>query len=103
MVLLGKKGFVMDKVGLVRADNTKDIVYWLKPEETRPGIDWDCPCLAGVKEGPCGQLFMDALDCHIKSSSPQNGCIEKFMKMTDCMREHPKEYAEFLNILDGKE
>jgi hypothetical protein len=23
----------------------KDTILWVRPEETRPKIDWDCPCL----------------------------------------------------------
>ena len=26
-------------------------------------INWDCPCLGGMPQGPCGQEFKDAFSC----------------------------------------
>ena len=26
-------------------------------------INWDCPCLGGMAQGPCGQEFKDAFSC----------------------------------------
>jgi len=87
----------------VNKRNVKDLIMWVRPEETKPGIDWDCPCLAGVKTGSCGPLFIDALDCHVKSVTGGLECNEKFLRMNECMRQNPVEYAEFVNILNGKE
>ena len=29
-------------------------------------INWDCPCLGGRADGPCGDQFKDAFSCFVK-------------------------------------
>ena len=51
-------------------------------------INWDCPCLGGMAEGPCGEDFKTAFSCFIYSEEEPKGvnCIEAFKTMQDCFR-----------------
>ena len=43
-------------------------------------INWDCPCLGGMADGPCGEDFKAAFSCFVYSKEEPKGmdCIEKF-------------------------
>ena len=43
-------------------------------------INWDCPCLGGMANGPCGEEFKTAFSCFIFSEVEPKGmdCIDKF-------------------------
>ncbi|GJC94673.1 CHCH domain-containing protein [Colletotrichum higginsianum] len=43
-------------------------------------INWDCPCLGGMADGPCGEEFKAAFSCFVYSNEEPKGmdCIEKF-------------------------
>jgi intermembrane space import and assembly protein 40 len=43
-------------------------------------INWDCPCLGGMADGPCGEQFKAAFSCFVYSTEEPKGmdCIEKF-------------------------
>lgn len=43
-------------------------------------INWDCPCLGGMADGPCGEEFKAAFSCFVFSTEEPKGmdCIEKF-------------------------
>jgi len=57
-------------------------------------INWDCPCLGGMADGPCGEEFKAAFSCFIYSNEEPKGmeCIDKFQGMQNCFREHPEHY-----------
>lgn len=59
-------------------------------------INWDCPCLGGMADGPCGEEFKQAFSCFIYSEDEPKGinCVDKFKSMQDCFRKHPEVYAE---------
>ncbi|ORX38557.1 hypothetical protein BD324DRAFT_621356 [Kockovaella imperatae] len=59
-------------------------------------INWDCPCLGGMADGPCGEDFKAAFSCFVFSEAEPKGmdCVEKFKAMQDCFREHPDVYGE---------
>lgn len=61
-------------------------------------INWDCPCLGGMANGPCGEEFKTAFSCFVYSEAEPKGmeCIEKFSAMQDCFRKHPDVYSEEL-------
>lgn len=61
-------------------------------------INWDCPCLGGMADGPCGEEFKAAFSCFVYSEAEPKGadCIEKFAAMQNCFRQHPEVYAEEL-------
>ena len=43
-------------------------------------INWDCPCLGGMANGPFGEEFKTAFSCFVFSKEEPKGmdCIEKF-------------------------
>lgn len=43
-------------------------------------INWDCPCLGGMADGPCGEEFKTAFSCFVYSNEEPKGmeCIDKF-------------------------
>ena len=43
-------------------------------------INWDCPCLGGMADGPCGEDFKTAFSCFVFSEEDPKGmdCIDKF-------------------------
>lgn len=43
-------------------------------------INWDCPCLGGMAQGPCGEEFKAAFSCFVFSKEEQKGieCVDKF-------------------------
>ena len=51
-------------------------------------INWDCPCLGGMADGPCGEEFKAAFSCFVYSEEEPKGvdCVEKFKGMQDCFR-----------------
>lgn len=59
-------------------------------------IDWDCPCLAGMTEGPCGDKFKDAFECFVYSKEEEKGsdCMENFRAMHECLAENPDYYGQ---------
>ncbi|KAM0326540.1 hypothetical protein ACHAQA_006409 [Verticillium albo-atrum] len=57
-------------------------------------INWDCPCLGGMADGPCGEDFKAAFSCFVYSNEEPKGidCIEKFQGMQDCFKKYPEIY-----------
>lgn len=51
-------------------------------------INWDCPCLGGMADGPCGEDFKAAFSCFVFSDQEPKGvdCVDKFKAMQDCFR-----------------
>jgi hypothetical protein len=62
-------------------------------------INWDCPCLGGMAQPPCGDAFKEAFSCFVYSGSEPKGidCVDKFKAMQDCFRAHPENYADQLD------
>lgn len=58
-------------------------------------INWDCPCLGGMADGPCGEEFKAAFSCFIYSEEEPKGvdCVDKFRNMQTCFRKHPEIYG----------
>ncbi|KAK3323232.1 hypothetical protein B0T19DRAFT_425444 [Cercophora scortea] len=58
-------------------------------------INWDCPCLGGMADGPCGEEFKSAFSCFVYSTEEPKGmdCIDKFQHMQDCFRKYPEIYG----------
>ncbi|VEU21594.1 DEKNAAC102728 [Brettanomyces naardenensis] len=76
-----------------------------EPEEQKEAYDpdtgeinWDCPCLGGMADGPCGEEFKAAFSCFVYSKEEPKGieCIDKFKDMQNCFRRYPDVYAEEL-------
>ncbi|PWN96693.1 hypothetical protein FA09DRAFT_331169 [Tilletiopsis washingtonensis] len=68
-------------------------------------INWDCPCLGGMADGPCGEEFKLAFSCFVFSEAEPKGieCVAKFQGMQDCFRRHPEIYAEELKDEEWEE
>ncbi|KAK3353985.1 hypothetical protein B0T25DRAFT_545777 [Lasiosphaeria hispida] len=62
-------------------------------------INWDCPCLGGMADGPCGVEFKAAFSCFVYSKEEPKGieCIDKFQHMQDCFRQYPEIYGSELS------
>ncbi|KAK3201304.1 hypothetical protein GRF29_185g585951 [Pseudopithomyces chartarum] len=62
-------------------------------------INWDCPCLGGMADGPCGEEFKTAFSCFVYSTEEPKGmdCIEKFKDMQGCFRKYPEIYGSELD------
>ncbi|KAK3688782.1 hypothetical protein B0T22DRAFT_161936 [Podospora appendiculata] len=58
-------------------------------------INWDCQCLGGMADGPCGEEFKSAFSCFVYSTEEPKGmdCIDKFQHMQDCFRKYPEIYG----------
>ncbi|KAF9529398.1 hypothetical protein CPB83DRAFT_893497 [Crepidotus variabilis] len=68
-------------------------------------INWDCPCLGGMADGPCGPQFKEAFSCFVFSEEEPKGinCVEKFQAMQTCFKAHPEVYADQLMDDDDDE
>ncbi|KAF7554601.1 hypothetical protein G7Z17_g2806 [Cylindrodendrum hubeiense] len=67
-------------------------------------INWDCPCLGGMADGPCGEDFKTAFSCFVFSEEDPKGmdCIDKFQGMQECFKKYPEIYgAELADDEDG--
>jgi intermembrane space import and assembly protein 40 len=67
-------------------------------------INWDCPCLGGMADGPCGEDFKAAFSCFVFSEAEPKGmdCIDKFQHMQDCFRQYPDIYGAELQEDDDE-
>lgn len=61
----------------------------------------NCPCIAAMRDGPCGDSFVAAYRCFLESETEPKGmdCMDQFTSMQGCMAEHPDEY----NLDDDEE
>ncbi|OAQ97705.1 hypothetical protein LLEC1_03192 [Akanthomyces lecanii] len=68
-------------------------------------INWDCPCLGGMADGPCGEEFKTAFSCFVYSNEEPKGmeCIDKFQGMQECFRKYPEIYGAELADADDAE
>ena len=57
-------------------------------------INWDCPCLGGMAQGPCGEEFKAAFSCfhYSKEETKGSDCIPQFRAMQDCFHKYPELY-----------
>ncbi|CAK8689338.1 mitochondrial intermembrane space import and assembly protein 40-like [Clavelina lepadiformis] len=55
-------------------------------------INWDCPCLGNLPNGPCGQNFRDAFSCWVENRNDEatfaEKCWDNFTKWEGCISEH---------------
>ena len=67
----------------------------------------DCPCVADLKEGPCGLAFVGAFSCYVEKSDADEltECTEKFVVLQECMVRHPEDFQELADYVveKGKE
>ncbi|ESP01293.1 hypothetical protein LOTGIDRAFT_99768, partial [Lottia gigantea] len=57
-------------------------------------INWDCPCMGGFQNGPCGQTFRDSFTCFIQSKVEPKGsdCYEQMREWSQCMKDNAEYY-----------
>lgn len=68
-----------------------------------------CPCIAAMRDGPCGESFISAYRCFLESETEPKGmnCMDQFSSMQTCMSEHPEAYpadeeGDPFSAADGK-
>ncbi|KAF9335101.1 Oxidoreductase [Podila minutissima] len=85
------------------SSDSKDQSAAFNPETGE--INWDCPCLGGMAQPPCGDAFKEAFSCFVYSTAEPKGvdCVEKFKAMQDCFRANPEVYADQLDDDDEDE
>ncbi|KAF9373795.1 Oxidoreductase [Mortierella sp. AD011] len=85
------------------SSDSKDQSAAFNPETGE--INWDCPCLGGMAQPPCGDTFKEAFSCFVFSTAEPKGvdCVEKFKAMQDCFRAHPEVYADQLDNDDDED
>ncbi|XP_031571803.1 mitochondrial intermembrane space import and assembly protein 40-A-like [Actinia tenebrosa] len=59
-------------------------------------INWDCPCLQGMADGPCGEQFKAAFSCFHYSEAEAKGadCVPQFRDMQMCFSKYPDIYGK---------
>lgn len=59
-------------------------------------INWDCPCLQGMADGPCGEQFKAAFSCFHYSQEEVKGsdCVPQFRDMQICFSKYPEIYGK---------
>ena len=64
----------------------------------------DCPCVADLKEGPCGPAFVGAFSCYVEKSDANEltACTEKFVALQECMVRHPEDFQELADYVVEK-
>ena len=68
-------------------------------------INWDCPCLQGMGNGPCGEEFKEAFSCfHYSDADPKGfDCLEQFKAMQECFVKYPDIYGSLDDDLENEE
>ncbi|XP_062184993.1 mitochondrial intermembrane space import and assembly protein 40 homolog [Phragmites australis] len=63
----------------------------------------DCPCVAELKNGPCGGQFVDAFSCFLRSTEEEKGsdCVKPFIALQDCIKADPEAFSK--EILEEEE
>ena len=73
-------------------DPAKDTPTLTKEEMVEEALA--CPCIAAMRDGPCGDSFTSAYRCFLESETEPKGmnCIDSFSAMQSCMVAHPEDY-----------
>ncbi|CDF77416.1 unnamed protein product [Chondrus crispus] len=74
------------------ADPAEDTPTLSKEEMVEEALA--CPCIAAMRDGPCGDAFTSAYRCFLESETEPKGmnCIDSFSAMQTCMVAHPEDY-----------
>ncbi|PIA35356.1 hypothetical protein AQUCO_03500029v1 [Aquilegia coerulea] len=56
----------------------------------------DCPCVAGLRNGPCGTSFSEAFLCYLKSTAEEKGsdCVHPFVALQNCIKVNPDAFSK---------
>jgi len=59
-------------------------------------INWDCPCLGNMPNGPCGPSFRDSFKCWVDTKDDEKKfseqCFGLFQKWSSCLEKHKNIY-----------
>ncbi|GLJ36460.1 hypothetical protein SUGI_0732230 [Cryptomeria japonica] len=57
----------------------------------------ECPCLADLRDGPCGGTFSESFKCYIKSSAAEKGsdCVKEFIALQECIEANQDMFAKY--------
>lgn len=59
-------------------------------------INWDCPCLGNMPNGPCGPSFRQSFQCWVNNKGDDKSFAEKcyglFVEWEKCLSVHKKIY-----------
>ena len=66
------------------------------PTKPDGSINWNCPCMKGQVDGPCGEEFKAAYSCfHYSEAEPKGSdCYPQFKEMTECWLKYPEFYGK---------
>ncbi|XP_030470316.1 mitochondrial intermembrane space import and assembly protein 40 homolog [Syzygium oleosum] len=61
----------------------------------------ECPCIADLRNGPCGTQFSEAFVCFLKSTAEEKGsdCVHPFVALQNCIKANPGAFSK--EILEG--
>lgn len=61
-------------------------------------INWDCPCIKGALEPPCGDTFRTTFECFVRSKADPKGadCIQHFAALQKCYQDNKEIYLDNL-------
>lgn len=67
-------------------------------EKARKALE--CPCIAHLRAGPCGNQFSDAFLCFLKSTAEEKGsdCVSPFVALQSCIKANPNAFSK--DVLD---
>jgi len=61
-------------------------------------INWECPCLGNLPNGPCGPSFREAFTCWVDNKDDEStfaeNCYEKFIAWEGCLGENRDIYRK---------
>ncbi|KAK1257086.1 hypothetical protein QJS04_geneDACA019236 [Acorus gramineus] len=62
----------------------------------------ECPCIAELRNGPCGNQFSEAFVCFLKSTAEEKGsdCVNPFVALQMCIKANPNAFSK--DILEGE-
>jgi hypothetical protein len=62
----------------------------------------DYPCVADLKNGPCGGPFVNAFSCFLRSTKEEKGsdCVKLFITLQDCIKENPEAFSKQILEVD---
>ncbi|KAM3339015.1 mitochondrial intermembrane space import and assembly protein 40 [Capsicum galapagoense] len=70
-------------------------------EKARKALE--CPCIAHLRAGPCGNQFSDAFLCFLKSTAEEKGsdCVSPFVALQSCIKANPNAFSKDVLEEDG--
>ncbi|XP_074286815.1 mitochondrial intermembrane space import and assembly protein 40 homolog [Silene latifolia] len=56
----------------------------------------ECPRIADLRKGPCGNQFSEAFLCFLKSSAEEKGsdCVNPFVALQNCVKANPNAFPK---------